>query len=176
MSFPVFGAKHTLNSHGARNCHADPRMTPVYHIHQAPVPSDGNCTDTEAHLDPFDRGEVPPCNPDLPMTCQVGDLAGKHGAITTSQGSNTFETTYTDDYTAVSLLQNAVPRQCCVRFFADRVSIDGRRPIIHRQPKRRFAFRKLDENNLREFPENGKQQQHDGDKPGSDARRSRQHT
>lgn len=85
---------------------------PVYHVHQSPVPADGNCTETEAHLDPFERGETPPCDSDLPMTCQVGDLAGKHGAITTSQGDNTFETTYTDDYTAVSLLPNAIPPRC----------------------------------------------------------------
>lgn len=74
----------------------------VYHIHEEPVPKDGNCTDTEAHLDPFQRGEVPACDPDLPQTCQVGDLAGKHGAIVTTSGDTTFETTYTDDFTAVS--------------------------------------------------------------------------
>lgn len=70
----------------------------VYHIHQQQVPPDGNCDETGAHLDPFERGEMPPCNPDLPQTCQVGDLAGKHGAIT----STPFRTTYSDDYTAVS--------------------------------------------------------------------------
>lgn len=63
-----------------------------------PVPPNGNCMETGAHLDPFERGEMPPCNPDLPQTCQVGDLAGKHGAIT----SMPFRTTYTDDFTAVS--------------------------------------------------------------------------
>ncbi|PSR78564.1 superoxide dismutase [Coniella lustricola] len=72
----------------------------VYHIHQKPVPSDGNCTDTEAHLDPFERGETPPCDPDLPQTCQVGDLAGKHGAIVTSKDNTDFSESYTDDFTA----------------------------------------------------------------------------
>jgi len=57
---------------------------PVYHIHDAPVPSDGNCTGTLAHLDPTQRGERPPCDPTTPEECQVGDLAGKHGNITTS--------------------------------------------------------------------------------------------
>lgn len=70
----------------------------VYHIHQAPVAQNGNCNETGPHLDPFERGEMPPCNPDQPQTCQVGDLAGKHGAIT----SMPFRTTYTDDFTAVS--------------------------------------------------------------------------
>ena len=38
------------------NCCAD--MLLVYHLHDAPVPSDGNCTGTLAHLDPYQRGEV----------------------------------------------------------------------------------------------------------------------
>lgn len=66
------------------------------------MPKDGDCTDTGAHLDPFERGEMPACDPDLPQTCQVGDLAGKHGAIVTSGGATTFQTSYTDDFMAVS--------------------------------------------------------------------------
>lgn len=30
----------------------------VYHLHDAPVPADGNCTKTLAHADPYIRGEV----------------------------------------------------------------------------------------------------------------------
>jgi len=48
------------------------------------VPADGNCSATLGHLDPTDRGEYYPCNVGAPNTCQVGDLAGKHGNITTS--------------------------------------------------------------------------------------------
>ncbi|EON97915.1 putative cytosolic cu zn superoxide dismutase protein [Phaeoacremonium minimum UCRPA7] len=66
----------------------------VYHIHDAPVPADGNCTKTLAHLDPFIRGEDPPCDSALPETCQVGDLSGKHGKIT----SDPFSATYTDEF------------------------------------------------------------------------------
>lgn len=65
------------------------------------MPDDGNCTATMAHLDPFERGEMPPCDSAQPQTCQVGDLAGKHGAITTSKDSTSFSTDYTDDFTAV---------------------------------------------------------------------------
>lgn len=53
-----------------------------YHLHVEPVPEDGNCTKTLGHLDPFIRGEEPPCNATLPQTCQVGDLAAKYGKIT----------------------------------------------------------------------------------------------
>ncbi|KAL8745897.1 MAG: hypothetical protein Q9190_002014 [Brigantiaea leucoxantha] len=56
----------------------------LYHIHDQPVPSNGNCTATLAHLDPYIRGEKPPCYPAQPASCQSGDLAGKHGNITTS--------------------------------------------------------------------------------------------
>ncbi|KAJ0100650.1 superoxide dismutase, partial [Diaporthe amygdali] len=58
---------------------------------------DGNCTATLAHLDPFKRGEMIPCDPSAPQTCQVGDLSGKHGHIT----SESFDATYTDNYAAL---------------------------------------------------------------------------
>jgi len=66
----------------------------LYHIHSAPVPSDGNCTGDLAHLDPYIRGEAPPCDDTIPQTCQVGDLSGKHGMIT----SDPFTASYVDDY------------------------------------------------------------------------------
>jgi hypothetical protein len=53
----------------------------VYHIHDQPVPANGNCTATLAHLDPYQRGEDPLCDASAPQTCQVGDLSGKHGEI-----------------------------------------------------------------------------------------------
>lgn len=52
-----------------------------YHVHDQPVPADGNCTRTAAHLDPFIRGQKVPCDPKRPASCEVGDLAGKHGKI-----------------------------------------------------------------------------------------------
>jgi Cu/Zn superoxide dismutase len=54
----------------------------VYHIHEKPVPADGNCTGTGAHLDPYKRGETPPCDASKKESCQVGDLSGKYGNIT----------------------------------------------------------------------------------------------
>ncbi|KAK8250625.1 superoxide dismutase [Phyllosticta capitalensis] len=66
----------------------------LYHVHDQPVPPDGNCTKTLAHLDPFIRGEKPPCNPKKPATCQVGDLSGKHGNIT----GQAFSANYPDVY------------------------------------------------------------------------------
>jgi hypothetical protein len=70
----------------------------VYHIHVDAVPSDGNCTKTLAHLDPFLRGEDPPCDARFPQTCQVGDLSGKHGKIT----SDPFEVTYYDQFASTN--------------------------------------------------------------------------
>ncbi|RFU28771.1 hypothetical protein B7463_g7556, partial [Scytalidium lignicola] len=65
-----------------------------YHIHTSSVPANGNCTETLGHLDPFERGEDPPCDSTLPQTCQVGDLSGKYGKIT----SDPFTAAYTDLY------------------------------------------------------------------------------
>ncbi|KAE9965759.1 hypothetical protein BLS_007416 [Venturia inaequalis] len=71
----------------------------LYHIHERAVPSDGNCTGTGAHLDPTARGETPPCDKANPASCQVGDLSGKYGAITTLPG---FNTNYTDKYLSLT--------------------------------------------------------------------------
>lgn len=64
----------------------------VYHLHDQPVPANGNCSGTLAHLDPYERGEMPKCDSSRPETCQVGDLSGKHGPIT----SDPFNATFTD--------------------------------------------------------------------------------
>ncbi|KAF1847111.1 Cu,Zn superoxide dismutase-like protein [Cucurbitaria berberidis CBS 394.84] len=67
-----------------------------WHIHTLPVPDDGNCTATLSHFDPTNRGELYMCEAARPETCQVGDLAGKHGGkITTPK---TFTTTFVDAY------------------------------------------------------------------------------
>jgi hypothetical protein len=62
----------------------------MYHIHEKPVPSDGNCSGTGAHLDPYKRGEVPKCDAGEPGSCQTGDLSGKYGEIPV--GVNPWET------------------------------------------------------------------------------------
>ena len=59
----------------------------MYHLHEKPVPSDGNCTGTGAHLDPYKRGEVPICDASKPETCQTGDLSGKFGNMTAQEWS-----------------------------------------------------------------------------------------
>ncbi|KAG7664683.1 SOD4 [[Candida] subhashii] len=65
-----------------------------YHIHQFPVPSDGNCTGTGGHLNPF-NGTT---NATTSAGKEVGDLAGKHGNIT----SNPFTAQYLDDYISLN--------------------------------------------------------------------------
>ncbi|GAB7343149.1 hypothetical protein MBLNU457_1224t1 [Dothideomycetes sp. NU457] len=70
----------------------------IYHIHEYRVPANGNCTATGAHLDPFLRGESPTCDASLPMTCQVGDLSGKHGSI----NGTSISADYIDSYVSTS--------------------------------------------------------------------------
>jgi len=69
----------------------------LYHIHAKPIDTMGNCTTAGAHLDPYMRGEAPPCDPTMPQTCQVGDLSGKHGKVTLN-GETPYMTTYVDPY------------------------------------------------------------------------------
>lgn len=58
------------------------------------MPEDGNCTKALAHLDPFNRGEKPPCDASSPQTCQVGDLSGKYGKVT----QDPYKAHYLDPY------------------------------------------------------------------------------
>jgi len=76
--------------------HTDP-IPLAYHIHVEPVASDGNCNSTLAHLDPFIRGEVTPCDASRPETCQVGDLGGKHGKL----DQTTFNASFTDPFVSL---------------------------------------------------------------------------
>ncbi|KAJ2601776.1 Superoxide dismutase [Coemansia sp. RSA 1286] len=57
-----------------------------FHIHEKVVPSDGNCTGTGGHLDPFKikatAGDNYKCDSTKPdTTCELGDLAGIFGAM-----------------------------------------------------------------------------------------------
>lgn len=67
----------------------------MYHLHVAP--SNGNCTATLAHVDPYARGETPVCDPSQPATCQTGDLSGKFGAVT----ADPFIASYLDPYSSI---------------------------------------------------------------------------
>lgn len=70
----------------------------IYHIHQYPVPQDGNCTGTGGHLNPFNGTTT--CNSTDISTCQVGDLSGKHGSI--ASDLTCFEAKYYDPYLSLN--------------------------------------------------------------------------
>jgi hypothetical protein len=44
------------------------------------------------------RGENPPCNPNTPQQCEVGDLSGKNGKIT----QDPFVAEYVDPYSSLT--------------------------------------------------------------------------
>ncbi|KAI1839999.1 hypothetical protein JX265_006240 [Neoarthrinium moseri] len=92
----------------------------TYHIHDKVVPADGNCTATAAHLDPFVRGEDPVCDSKLPETCQVGDLSGKYGKIT----SDPFEAKYHDEFSSLNVgVNNSIPDRSFVIHFSNKTRI-----------------------------------------------------
>ncbi|KAK5990737.1 Cell surface Cu-only superoxide dismutase [Cladobotryum mycophilum] len=74
----------------------------TYHLHVEPA-TDGNCTSTLGHLDPFNVGETHVCDASKPAECQVGDLSGKHGKIT----SDPFTAEYTDLYASTQETSDA---------------------------------------------------------------------
>ncbi|KAH7385340.1 superoxide dismutase [Phaeosphaeria sp. MPI-PUGE-AT-0046c] len=65
-----------------------------FHLHDQPVPMNGNCTATLAHLDPYQRGQTPACDMAMPQTCEVGDLSGKHGKIMGMEAMKKFTDMY----------------------------------------------------------------------------------
>ncbi|EGD91757.1 hypothetical protein H112_00870 [Trichophyton rubrum D6] len=71
-----------------------------YHIHVDPVPTNGSCGPTLDHLDPFIRGQTPPCDDTLPQSCEVGDLSGKYGRLRTSSMEEHFHQKFHDLYTS----------------------------------------------------------------------------
>ncbi|KAK6355905.1 hypothetical protein TWF718_000284 [Orbilia javanica] len=69
-----------------------------YHIHDFVVGEGGNCTATGGHLDPYVRRDDPPCDPEAPETCEIGDLSGKHGKASEEASTGTWCTSYVDKY------------------------------------------------------------------------------
>lgn len=78
---------------------------PAYHIHQYPVPADGNCNSTGEHLDPYHAGATYQCDPTNQSLCQIGDLSGKHGALhfNGTAGTGSFSFTYFDDFLSTTM-------------------------------------------------------------------------
>ncbi|QWW23985.1 hypothetical protein CA7LBN_002819 [Candidozyma auris] len=66
----------------------------MYHIHEKQVPSDGNCTGTKAHFNPYHGYEKAP----TPAELEVGDLSGRHGEI----HAQSFQTSYIDPYLSLN--------------------------------------------------------------------------
>lgn len=65
-----------------------------YHIHELPVPTDGNCTGTRSHLNPYNGSE----NATMPADKEAGDLSGKHGRIT----GQSLTTSYIEQYISLN--------------------------------------------------------------------------
>ncbi|KAK4547323.1 hypothetical protein LTR36_000979 [Oleoguttula mirabilis] len=72
----------------------------TYFIHTYPIGSNGSCATAGGVLNPYHVPDGVVCNAAYPQDCMVGDLAGKHGFIT---GSG-FSATYNDCY--LSLLSS----------------------------------------------------------------------
>lgn len=103
----------------------------TYHIHDQPVPTDGNCTLTKAHLDPFIRGQKVPCDPNRPQSCEVGDLAGKHGKIPADTSNGTYYKSYDDLYLTLTQGEGSF--------------IGNRSVVIHTNDTKRYACANITE-------------------------------
>ncbi|QRV94355.1 copper/zinc superoxide dismutase domain-containing protein [Ceratobasidium sp. AG-Ba] len=103
----------------------------AYHIHTNPVPADGNCTKTLAHLDTLAVSEGWVCNPGFPQYCQNGDLSGKHGKLNGTTNGQIARFGYSDEF---------------VRFYPESHSILGRSIVIHSANKTRIACANITSN------------------------------
>lgn len=71
----------------------------LYHIHEAPVPSNGDCLATLAHFNP-NNGNATDCPSQGDNSlCELGDLSGKYGKIY----STSFQTSYVEPYLSLNL-------------------------------------------------------------------------
>lgn len=52
----------------------------TYHIHEKPVPQNGDCAATGGHYDPYAKKGAK-CTKDTLTDCEVGDLSGKFGKL-----------------------------------------------------------------------------------------------
>lgn len=66
----------------------------LYHIHEKPVPADGNCTATLGHFNPY-NGTTDGATDAL---MEAGDLSGKHGVI----NGTSINTSYIDQYLSLN--------------------------------------------------------------------------
>ncbi|CAG8483295.1 12219_t:CDS:2 [Ambispora gerdemannii] len=79
----------------------DPTVKYPYHIHQKPVPSDGNCTGTGPHFDPkfANHGDgTYVCKPADLANCEEGDLSGKWGPLIGAKNGLVTPQLYFDEY------------------------------------------------------------------------------
>lgn len=66
----------------------------LYHVHQRVVPTNGNCTGTLAHFNPYNGSETATA----PAEKEDGDLSGKHGTI----HGTALRTTYIDPWLSLN--------------------------------------------------------------------------
>ncbi|KAG0236249.1 hypothetical protein BGW41_000510 [Actinomortierella wolfii] len=68
-----------------------------YHIHVKPVGANNDCMATGGHLNPTNVNyTIAKCNPSDLTSCEVGDLAGKHGNLQGTEDGKIGPITYTD--------------------------------------------------------------------------------
>lgn len=73
------------------------------------MPSDGNCTGTGGHFDPYHAGATSSspstykCDPTQSTLCELGDLSGKHGNInsTSITSGSTYSAEYLDTFLSI---------------------------------------------------------------------------
>lgn len=98
----------------------------LYHIHEKPVPSDGNCDATLGHFNPY-HGNEDACDD---AHKEVGDLSGKHGKIESHK--KFFKDSYIEPY--ISLNET------------DPAFIGGHSIVIHCPDETRIACANITEN------------------------------
>jgi len=75
----------------------DPTAEYAYHIHEYPVPNNGDCMLTGSHLSPNGYPDAAQCDPQNPFSCQEGDLSGRHGSLEGSRDGSAYAE-YTDEF------------------------------------------------------------------------------
>lgn len=112
----------------------------TWHIHKAPIPADGNCTAALTHLDPYGRGETPPCDASNPASCEVGDQSGKWGKM--GLNSTSYAAKYV--YTLLSFHESVLTASSYIDSYvstnpSDPAFVGGKSIVVHYPNKTRIT-------------------------------------
>ena len=97
----------------------------------------GNCMGIEGHYNPFNvntSGNYKMyCNPENIISCEVGDLSGKHGTLTIASDTaeySKYSFLYHDDFLNLTGTNSVIDRSIAIHSIAESTPVQGCAPLV----------------------------------------------